>query len=614
MERPVLPGWNLRNAGRAAAAGGLLLLVACGGGGDGGTPSAPRAVTVTPAISSVSQPINGTPPVVGLTIHIDTAYQNDYLFARYSTDGIATLSGSLTSATDGAITLVMKAPGALTKGVHADTIDLRLCSDSPCNTPIAGATASATINYTVTAPLPGSEPSIQFTPTAIVRTDHPILGLASTLPAPGPSSVVTFDMNNIGVTPNVQVGSYTTNAVTSVGLVGYSSSSQLPRPQGSLSVQFNPALNLPLGSYHDSITVVACLDPNCVNPLPGSPFTIPVDYTLSNTISVGGANGYTWQPLLAEGQFLAWSPTTGKLTATNPWIGPQHPQTLVTSDPVTLQAGAYVPLPGAPTALALSPDGSHAYVGTYDSQTGGSRIQKVRLADGVVVGNVFIDTYQGVDEIILAPGAGELVAVATHVDYTLHDLHLVDMATLTKLDTSGVTATQSNTVLSPAWGSDAGTLYAYDAYSDALCTFHPSGGQLGMPTCLTADLAGTYTGGSHVRYSGGRLYESHGGIYDLASGQLQPQVVLPMANGSQPNNPRYSMLDIDSANHRAYYLYSDGGPTTLGVVDLNTMQMTGSLALNAFGATSIVRFGRDGLAYATDGHFVGILTGPFVVP
>lgn len=595
-------------------AGGLFLLAACGGGGDGGSAPPPRALTFSQPATSITQPINGTPPVVSLAFHIDPAFQNDYVFARYSTDGIATLSGSLASATEGTITLVMKAPGALSKGVHVDTIDLRLCSDSPCNTPIAGATATATINYTVTAPLPGNEPSIQFTPAAIVRTEHPVQGIATSLQPTGTASIVTFAMNNIGVTPNVQVGSYTTTAVTGAGLVGYSSSSQLPRPQGSIFVQFNPALTLPLGTYHDSITVVACLDPDCVNPLPGSPFTIPVDYTLSNTITVAGANGYTWQALLSEGQLLAWSPTTGKLTATNPWIGPSHPQTLVTSDPATLQAGAYVRLPAPPTALALSPDGSHAYVGTYDAQTGGSRIQKVRLADGVVVGNVFIDTYQGVDEIILAPGAGELVAVATHVDYTLHDLHLVDMATLTKLDTSGVTAVQSNTVLSPAWGSDAGTLYAYDAYSDALCTFHPSAGQLGMPTCLTADLAGTQAGGSHVRYSGGRLYESHGGIYDLASGQLQPRLVLPMANGSQPSNPRYSMLDIDAANHRAYYLYSDGGPTTLGVVDLNTLQMTGSLALNAFGATSIVRFGRDGLAYATDGHYIGIVTGPFVVP
>jgi hypothetical protein len=613
MERPVFPGWNLRNAGRGAMAGCLFLLAACGGGGDGGSAPAPRALTFTQPSTSITQPINGTPPVVVLAFHIDPAFQNDYAFARYSTDGIATLSGSLASATEGTITLVMKAPGALSKGVHVDSIDLRLCSDSPCNTPIAGATATATINYTVTAPLPGNEPSIQFTPAAIVRTDHPLQGIATNLQPTGMASIVTFDMNNIGVTPNVQVGSYTTNAVTGVGLVGYSSSSQLPRPQGSISVLFNPALTLPLGTYHDSITVVACLDPDCVNPLPGSPFTIPVDYTLSNTITVAGANGYTWNPLVADASQVAWSAATGKLTGLTSWFLQSHPQSLVTLDPVSLQAGSYTRLPDVPMAMAVSPDGLYAYVGIYDSATG-SRIEKRRLSDSAVVGSVPIDPQQGIDEIRVAPGAAELVVVATHVDYTQHAIDLVDMASLTKLDASMVTATQSNTVLSPTWGADAGTLYVYDVGLDVVCTLHPAAGQLGMPTCLTADLNGTQAVTSQVRYANGLLVESHGGLFDLATGQVQPRLDLPMPWGSTLHNPDFSMVTVDAAAHRAYFLSSTGGLSALNVYDLQTRQMTGTLPTNASGLGSIVRFGRDGLAYTTGGSFVGILTGPFVVP
>ncbi len=139
-----------------------------------------------------------------------------------------------------------------------------------------------------------------------------------------------------------------------------------------LEVSHRPPSELYNGSYVDRITVRACLDQACTQPLSGSPLVIPITYVLSGTDPATGATGPPADP----------DPDADPLTALSQVIlthnvvdaeysraldrvvmAASYPaNALYLYDPATGSERS-IPLSKAPTALSLSPDGLSSAVG-----------------------------------------------------------------------------------------------------------------------------------------------------------------------------------------------------------------------------------------------------------
>ena len=78
--------------------------------------------------------------------------------------------------------------------------------------------------------------------------------------------------------------------------------------QGTLSIGLQPGNQMGSGTYTGTISVTACLDATCANPVQGSPFQIAVTYNVGSSITVGGANGYTVQGLQLQSLGMVWDP------------------------------------------------------------------------------------------------------------------------------------------------------------------------------------------------------------------------------------------------------------------------------------------------------------------
>jgi hypothetical protein len=370
---------------------------------------------------------------------------------------------------------------------------------------------------------------------------------------------------------------------------------------------------LGLGTYRDTITLTACLDLACVNPIPGSPFTIPVDYTVTNTFTASGSNGYVWNAVQVDPQFIAWNAINKRLIGITTWTTQPNPQSLVSVDPVTLQVDWILPLGYPPTAIAVSEDGLYAYVGLSGSQH--SAVEKIRLSDRAIITSVAVPDNLSIDEIHPMPGFADALAISTHINYTERSVRLLDMAAGTG-NAYTVTPNLTGSPLSLAWGGSANVLYAYDVADDKLYTFHPGGGQLRTPDVLNIDLNGTQYTPSRIVYWQGMLIESHGAVFNIANKQITARLQLPLASNSALSNPDMSVVEVDATNHRLYFRYSmGGGSATLSTFDLPTLQMTGTmLTNNGPFIGDLVRWGNNGLAYTTTAGFIGIMTGAFVLP
>jgi hypothetical protein len=108
---------------------------------------------------------------------------------------------------------------------------------------------------------------------------------------------------------------------------------------GLVEIVPQPGSSLAKGTYNDTVTVTVCLDPACVNPV-GPPLTIVVQYTVSDTQTVPGPNGYTFQILPLHTTDIAWDATHGLFYLSTSPDAANGASALRTLDPGTLTLGA----------------------------------------------------------------------------------------------------------------------------------------------------------------------------------------------------------------------------------------------------------------------------------
>ena len=601
---------------RFAGRPGTVVLLAClalagcggggsGGGGNGGGGAASGAQLLpNPTSVTISAQVTDDAPQFTISVSMSNVPTTGKILSiRYSTHGISSAGGDYVLGTSAQVYLYFKAPAGLAPGVYTDQVRLRICQESGCANVIAGSDVLVPVTYTVTAPGSGA-PAMHF-----ATSHYALLGhlLTPSGVSDGPSTLaVDFSLENLRLMPYLHV--------TSSGpAIAVDSVSTPNAQQGSISVSLARPAILGVGTFHNTLTITACVDASCANPLAGSPYTIDIDYEIADTYSVAGAGGYSWRTVLPGATDVAWDAATARLYATTGSSSATAPQSLVAIDPATATIAWSMPLGGDSGSVVASGDGRYAYV---EMMTPAHAIAKIDLATHAVLATTPLASDLQVYDMQVAPGAPDVLALGAFVAGASHSVILLG-ATPADASSHDVADTGASAGrFSIAWGATAGTLYAYGTLDDALLTFHPAGAVLGAPTVATVDLNGDRVAWSRIHFDRGMLLESHGALFDVASGSVVAQV--PPHTPTSTNVPPYfCVAALDVALQRAYYWYVDDASMTVQAMDLTTAQSIGYIRTGSRSTGRLIRWGTNGLAYIDstgDGLGVAIISGALVGP
>lgn len=497
----------------ALSVGIPYLLSGCGGGGSSSGPS----VTDNPTSLSASAALNDATPTADSTVVLTLSNlpaNAQYLGGRYSNNAISTVTLVWDVRNSATVYVDYKAPGSLAVGTYNDQVQIQLCADSACADAIANTTLIIPVIYQVLPIAPGNTPTVSFAQTQIAYQD-----LAMDF-FPPPEINDTITLTNFGATPYLSVSNG--GSVIARGF-GYA---QDPSA-GTLTVDLTPAVQAGIGTWNVPLVVTVCLDPNCVNPVAGSPFTVDVSYTVGNSISVAGTAGYTLTPLQLNVRGMVWDPVHSAVYAET---AGNSGYSITAIDPSTQQLGTQVALGANVTgAIDVSDDGEYLYVGLTNGTV--QRYQLPGLTPDIVIplGSNAQGATLYAGDVKVAPGSPHTIAVALSTgEFGAEEGNEAGVAIFDDAvqRPNSASATQNpsagTTVDSLAWSTDATTLYGTGA--TFVATFNP--GPLGLFT-MSVDSQGissTVHQGSFpsasLHLAGNLLYLDNGQIIDPTTAEV----------------------------------------------------------------------------------------------
>nr|WP_255484113.1 IPT/TIG domain-containing protein [Granulicella sp. 5B5] len=340
--------------------------------------------------------------------------------------------------------------------------------------------------------------------------------------------------------------------------------------------------------------------------IPSSDLSVPGDATISiatpenmgQASATAGFNTYLALPI----NDLAYNTTDGLLYATIAGTGGQGlGNSLVGIDPVTGSIRRTIFVGSEPTRLALSTDGTQAFVGL----NGAGAVRQVDLTTGVAGIQFSLGGTQGVYNppytaaaLAALPGQPNSVAVyGTNGVVTIFDSGVARPKT-----SSGLATYFDSNTGSLTFGASASTLYlaAYTVSSYLYALTVDSTGVTGY-TQLPSSAAG-----ATIQYDNGRLYTPNGLVTDPTTGATLGQFSVASTYSTSPaaaTGPIYS----DSSLNRAWVVVNSA---QLIGYDETTFLPVASMGINRIGAVSggtttlsnpadLVRWGQDGLAFHT---------------
>jgi hypothetical protein len=594
------------------------ILSACGGGS--GSTSNVLTLELSSNAVAYEAPVNGTISQQTVNLNLANFSNSDsvYLIGRFSTNGIDgagfDVTGALpVSALQASEPLVIvdiepRAPNTLKPGTYQDTIQIQACTDSACAHPIAGSPQTIVVNYTV-EPVTGSD-----APQLTLATNT-VSAQAFLLSAQPPANAgVAATITNYATVPNITI-SYTTHGVSFANLSYTSAASGGGSEQGALTIQYAPPNQLGVGTYNDVVTINACLDPQCVNPFPGSPFTVNVSYTVTSTMT--GAQGLTANLVTQETNDIVWDPVHRLIYASIPATATANPNSIVSIDPVTLVVGTPIATGSDPGTLAVSDDGQFLYVGLREASAVQRFVLPALTPDITIPIAPFSDgTAARANEIQVAPGSPHTIAVAeSSSPSTLTGetgLAIFDDSTErpNTVSTPFFTSTaQSPIISSIQWSDSTSTLYGYDGQlstGDASIIAVDANG-----VTVQANAAGVATFAGLIHLAGGLMYTDAGTVYDPGSFGVEP--------GFPPLTGDGSMVP-DLSGNIAFIL--DDFHAIINSYDLSSRAAIASLPLPGFiGGTrlpKLIAWGTNGLAAehmsAVGKDQILLISGPFIGP
>ena len=257
-----------------------LALAACGGGGGSGAPAPSGSITLDKSTLSVSATTAGAAPGGTVTVNISlSGATSPAVTATSTSNGIASVSAVVNSASEAVVTIAFKAPSSLSPATYDDTVTIRACTDSGCGTALRGSPATVATHYTVTQATGGSPGSVSANLTAL-SASAPVTGSA-------PSGSVNLTMVlTEDITPTVQASTPESVAVSGIESVSTVMSNST---HAAVTVQFASPATLSVGHYSGTVIINVCADTGCSRPLTGSPINIVTSYTVTSSSSASVA-------------------------------------------------------------------------------------------------------------------------------------------------------------------------------------------------------------------------------------------------------------------------------------------------------------------------------------
>ena len=539
--------------------------------------------------------------VVNLTVAIQGRPESASYFAgRYSKSAIDSVQLSWSQSTQAYLNIVFKAASTLTPGTYSDIVQLQLCEDASCLTPLDRSFVEIAVAYTV-VPLTGEgSPSIQLNP-AVIDVE------ASEM---GPSG---FDLNPLSKMVDVSFENFLTTPYLMATPQGSVIQDATADALNGVQVMLQSPATLGQGTYSEIIALTVCLDGfACKHQAQGSPYQIQVNYRVTDTYIQSGTYGFSWRLLAIPAIDLVWNSNAQRIYAVE--VLDFQTGYLTQVDPVSKTVDWRLPLAVMPRRLVLSSDGLYAYVWTMqvaaDLSQSDPQLIKVKLSDQSIIWT--IDLPEQVNDMKVSPGVGTYIAISTKND----GLYLY------RSDTGAVIDSDLGSGMFPrvlAWGDSEATLYAYSPSDDVLQNFLPTMASLGFQSSVSVDLNSDQAAWSGLHFGAGILLENHGAVYDMQASSITSRLNIRTATSGASFKPYSIASELDMAIGRSYFWYLNGSSVVLQSFDMNAGTALADFPTSSRQTFTLIRWGSDGLAYLHSGNSsedsgIALVQGLFVAP
>jgi hypothetical protein len=509
--------------------------------------------------------------------------------------------------------MMLFSPEFLGSGTYQDTVRVWICTDSKCANPIAGSPLAVDVTYTVTGNAV-SDATYSILPTAIALES----------PSNGTAQTTTVNVTAYDVPPYGAYVFQTSQAGGPIAGMSFKQTSANAEPfaygTGVLTVNMKTPGSLGPGIYSDVITLSICYDQGCTKEAVGSPYKIPVTYTIT------ASAGREFQEQIVEQNLtaLAVDPTGTTLygtTAPSDASAPTStPPQLVAINPATGASTTLLSLPAAVSQITVSQDGKYIYLLAEPWST-------IQLSPPVQVIRVLTSTMT-IDQTVpltsmtgspaqisISPTASSTWAAAFEAGADVWNVEIYDDS-VARSDVWSVTSdvVYGNEAI---WSADGLTLYVLDANLSAVAV---TSSGLGGGTQLQAGSAAQsgFDQGGGIQLAGGALYSDSGGV-------LAPSTDTILGQYTLPSGVPYAPLTVDTANDRVFAAYTQtvatGGGTTAGTIESFTLSAFTPLWIARLTVgTQPLRWGTNGLAWLapsptiTGAQALYLINGTFVAP
>ena len=502
-------------------------------------------------------------------------------------------------AQSGALELMLYSPAFIGSGTYHDTVAVQVCTDSACASQIQGSPVSVSVTYVVTGNAV-SDASYALQPTTIA--------LETPSSAAAPST--TVNVTAYDVPPYGAYVSYVSQSGGPIASMAFRQTSASAEPYaygtGVLTVNMKSPASLGPGFYSDLIKLSICYDSACTKPAVGSPFQIPVTYTV--TASAG--REFQEQIIDQDLTALAVDPTGQVLYGVTAPSNSTSAQ-LVGINPTSGAVTTLLSLPAGVSQIAVSRDGAYLYLLTEPSPTAQPMdVLRVQTSDMSIDQTVALTNITAFAQIAVSPVDSNTWSAAFSNQPNVWSVDIFD-GQVARPNTWSVSSdvVYGNEAI---WSSDASTMYILDANLNAVPV---SAAGFGAGTQLQAGSAaqGGFDEGGNLQLAGGFLYSNGGGVLDPKTNTIVGQYTFPTVP--------YADVTIDTVNNRTFAAYTaDVNGIAQGTIESFNLSTFSPIWMTRLPiGTQPLRWGSNGLAWIGPGTSMGqqalyLISGTFVAP
>lgn len=418
-------------------------------------------------------------------------------------------------------------------------------------------------------------------------------------PDPG---ALTF--SNFSATPVVKATVMSTGGIQSVTFTASDAT------HGGLTYTFEAPSSIGTGAHDSTVQVQVCVDAGCMSQV--ASFTLSVTYTVNDTITVSGANGYTLKAVtVPHTTSLAGNDQQSTLFLGIAADAAVHPLSVAALEPASGALSYSVQAVG--DHVALAGDGATLYAWPTSAVSMGvyPAVSVSQLSLGLAAGPLVLNVSGPVLSVAAAPGAPQTLAV------TLENGNLAEIFDGT-VARSGTLQSIDNQYLNLQWLS-ASSLYLLNQFVAVAptdyqaCTADSSAAGLSMGACGAdaGSAAGTFLPFGFA-FANGLGYGRTGTVVDPNTWSTVATLSLPAAGTIE------AIPLPDATLNRLFLIEQTSGGCLLQSYTLSTHAPLASLALPTDasgkcldGGFGLVSFGASGLAINT-GTAIMLITGVFV--